>query len=1194
MEPFIQRMLERAKARREKLDEQLSNAGHDVKKRRSPLKNANTLLEQATVSENVVKSPVKTASVNALSSKPSPKTPQSPVSKNVTPENSKQDNKENGECDTYNVRFKLQRLGKLYSDDSNLGLSSPIHRTEEKFSAEENIDSKPVKKGARLDRLAALASTINNWEDDLSHPSLTNLKSKPENKAEKIQAKFNEQVKNASEPQPSTSESKTWVTANSNERRSRNQSPLKQLKWDKNTLENLEAQGFSRTKSNSRLVYDYKHCSQELNAIASRASPNKFTNYAQMDRKQVTPDKSNCSPRNKKTESDGNATASPASSSRNDSKANTPENVIKSTNSSSRLPSRTLFSGSPKTLIQPSGSVLSKASMFEARNTESKKDPAQMSLAERMAFFERNKGEALIPKAPLTMSIPPKKLQEKDKQSNTDSSPMNRNTDTPSRTVLEQRAVFEQGNNKNKVEEMENHILQATYAERQRELGMLRSRFNTNKDAARTAAGSCVRTSESSEGGGKSSSPKNSPVCPVKPTPAPDHIVPPPPPPPLPHPEIILYHSKSSPAKRQVAGSPPKIQYSHSTSDIKRIRVCPPKPGSIYPNLSEIETTESESDTEYTVDSTEPVTATLDEKTETESETVSEADYYIRHDETDQETESDQESTQNSSFGRTSFGRSILQALDERSLFNKKRCIEPDPDSTTSDISVLDEMDQYLDECLDEELGEDMREEGPTPPKVNRGGENLTMGDSSSKHSQLYRSPLKDSNKLEEGGKRVPLVRTVSAYRRQQAQLAKINSTAKYETGSKSVSNTEKREDESKLVENKVKKLLDEVGTQQKKIEEASKALNLCLSTVEFNGSSEHVGGEWALLVATHKRQAALNEVQRLKREGTLVPVKAGSLEVEGSGSLTISAITLPLKQEYFRNMGLNTYLHCVCLTYYLGEVVATQAATAEPGDSCIRFTSMLKLDNLHNDFKILVEVYTFQTQPKYLPHEKKYHISHAVKAINKTPKKKNQFVIPDIQSPAGPHAIRSTAFELTGATTITLNDIHREQFTLLGTSLHSPLEGHLRMRILRKLSVSVEHRGFLTIYEDITNLGAWRRRWCWLKDAKLYYWVHPEDEHKKNPIGYLDLEGAITKHVQFINEEKYSRPYTFRVKISRPAQPGDTNNLITETDGVQTITDHLLLADSKEEGLQWISKLNKTLSLIRAWGSSKSLSYKV
>lgn len=66
-------------------------------------------------------------------------------------------------------------------------------------------------------------------------------------------------------------------------------------------------------------------------------------------------------------------------------------------------------------------------------------------------------------------------------------------------------------------------------------------------------------------------------------------------------------------------------------------------------------------------------------------------------------------------------------------------------------------------------------------------------------------------------------------------------------------------------------------------------------------------------------------------------------------------------------------------------------------------------------------------------------------------------------------------------------------------------------MRISRELSVSVEHRGFLTLYEDITNLGAWRRRWCLLKDAKLYYWVHPEDEHKKkNPIGCLDLKGNL------------------------------------------------------------------------------------
>lgn len=45
-------------------------------------------------------------------------------------------------------------------------------------------------------------------------------------------------------------------------------------------------------------------------------------------------------------------------------------------------------------------SVLSKAAMFEAGSPRSKeKDPAEMSLRERKALFEKNKGAAIMPKA---------------------------------------------------------------------------------------------------------------------------------------------------------------------------------------------------------------------------------------------------------------------------------------------------------------------------------------------------------------------------------------------------------------------------------------------------------------------------------------------------------------------------------------------------------------------------------------------------------------------------------------------------------------------------------------------------------------------------------------------------------------------------------------------------------------------------
>lgn len=215
----------------------------------------------------------------------------------------------------------------------------------------------------------------------------------------------------------------------------------------------------------------------------------------------------------------------------------------------------------------------------------------------------------------------------------------------------------------------------------------------------------------------------------------------------------------------------------------------------------------------------------------------------LQQDETEEDTESERENMQNTSvsIGRTSFGRSIMHELNERSLFNKKVCIskerqsneknvekklnrwsnnsrifsrctqrsiEPDPDSSTSDISVLDEMDQYLDECLEMQEEEiDAREEGPTPPKVNKSGKSplynfkydlliSTWGKKKKKKfaSQKFafsgrliftfalRSPLKivspvsspkkTDSCVEDGGRRVPLVRTVSAYRRQQSEVS--------------------------------------------------------------------------------------------------------------------------------------------------------------------------------------------------------------------------------------------------------------------------------------------------------------------------------------------------------------------------------------------------------------------------------------
>lgn len=105
-----------------------------------------------------------------------------------------------------------------------------------------------------------------------------------------------------------------------------------------------------------------------------------------------------------------------------------------------------------------------------------------------------------------------------------------------------------------------------------------------------------------------------------------------------------------------------------------------------------------------------------------------------------------------------------------------------------------------------------------------------------------------------EGESCVPLMHSVSFYRRQQSQTPKTpvrlisRITDKNDSpGSPPVDDKQ----EALFVQEKVKRLLEEVCKQQTTIGQASQALNLCNSTVEFSGSREQVEGERLLLLAS-------------------------------------------------------------------------------------------------------------------------------------------------------------------------------------------------------------------------------------------------------------------------------------------------------------------------------------------------------
>jgi hypothetical protein len=61
-----------------------------------------------------------------------------------------------------------------------------------------------------------------------------------------------------------------------------------------------------------------------------------------------------------------------------------------------------------------------------------------------------------------------------------------------------------------------------------------------------------------------------------------------------------------------------------------------------------------------------------------------------------------------------------------------------------------------------------------------------------------------------------------------------------------------------------------------------------------------------------------------------------------------------------------------------------------------------------------------------------------------------------------------------------------------------SPLHGMIYMRLKCMMEQNVEERGFLTMFEDVSGLGAWHRRWIVLAGNKLCFWKYPDDEQRK------------------------------------------------------------------------------------------------
>lgn len=275
-------------------------------------------------------------------------------------------------------RNQLHRLGTLYSNPQDL--SSPVHRTETAFNIEDENEPRSELKLKKYNKLAELANSYNQWEDDTinSKPRTRNpIRVEPTISASKqTDAKIVSGIKTTGKSPRKIGEkgaigsiSSQMKSIEMKETDDNKNSKDKKLNWDKGIMDSLESQGYKRRDTtHQRLEYNFNYQDSKVSRQPPSVAKATVNTGAIPKRSETKPSEPKQEPAKKIDVSKGVVSSRAALFE---------TNTIRATNNASGATS------APQ---------------------KNQKDPAEMSVKERWALFEKNKCDALIPKAALGMA----------------------------------------------------------------------------------------------------------------------------------------------------------------------------------------------------------------------------------------------------------------------------------------------------------------------------------------------------------------------------------------------------------------------------------------------------------------------------------------------------------------------------------------------------------------------------------------------------------------------------------------------------------------------------------------------------------------------------------------------------------------------------------------------------------------------
>lgn len=329
----------------------------------------------------------------------------------------------------------------------------------------------------------------------------------------------------------------------------------------------------------------------------------------------------------------------------------------------------------------------------------------------------------------------------------------------------------------------------------------------------------------------------------------------------------------------------------------------------------------------------------------------------------------------------------------------------------------------------------------------------------------------------------------------------------------------------------------------------------------------QELSAQRTLLLARERLELLRCEVNRISALAAVRnPPPPVSRELRGT--MTISNITVHLNRSFCqRQYDPDTSYALLILLKCGAEVEATGPVSLLAHQPVrirqLTFTEHVQFANLPVDFNVVVEVYAMK-----LPSGKQMDQSCATNIANKCR---------NLLSPAcravyqkDPHA---SEFVRCGYIILNRDTVGANKFYL--DEAEYPLEGiievYARCTTLPP-AIEVDNRGFLTMYQTVSGIGAWERYWAVLRRGMVYFWRYPDDESlEKRPVAFMDLSKCTNDEVVACNPDQCPRENSFSIDM-----------LVSTTPSMMEKKRVLLSADSNELLHAWLRALNETLSVLR------------